>query len=149
MVKDIFKLPDTSQLDAKEIVIEKDIQRIADDFDILILLIKDKLNGNSLKTSQKLKILTIAPDWPRVHVAKYFNVSEHMVCEARKLAREKGILALPGPKRGKCLSNEIENSAKLFYKNDEYSWLMPGVKNYVSVARNVHQQKRLLLCNFK
>ena len=54
MVKDIFKLPDTSQLDTKEIVIEKDIQRKADDFDRLMLLIKEKLNDNSLKTSQKL-----------------------------------------------------------------------------------------------
>ena len=33
MVKEIFKLPHTSQLDKKEIVIEKDIQRKADDFD--------------------------------------------------------------------------------------------------------------------
>ena len=33
MVKEIFKLPDTSQLDTKEIVIEKDIQRKADDFE--------------------------------------------------------------------------------------------------------------------
>ena len=52
MVKDIFKLPDTSQLDAKEIVIEMDMQRKADDFDKLILLMKEKLNDNSLKTSQ-------------------------------------------------------------------------------------------------
>ena len=54
MVKDIFKFPDTSQLDTKEIVIEKGIQRKADDFDRLMLLIKEKLNDNSLKTSQKL-----------------------------------------------------------------------------------------------
>ena len=110
-----------------------------------MLLIKDKLNDNSLKISQKLQILTMAPDWPRAHVAKYFNVSEHMVCEARKLAREKGILALLDPKRGKCLSKEVENSVKLFYENDEYLWLMPGAKDYVSVTRNVHQQKHLLL----
>ena len=62
MVKEIFKLPDTSQLNTKEIVIEKDIQRKADDFDRLILLIKDKLNDNSLKISQELQILTVAPD---------------------------------------------------------------------------------------
>ena len=145
MVKEIFKLPDTSQLDTKEIVIEKDIQRKADDFDQLMFLIKDKLNDNSLKISQKLQILTVALDWLRAHVAKYFNVSEHMVCEARKLARAKGILALLDPKRGKCLSKEVENSFKLFYKNDEYLWLMPGAKDYVSVTRNVHQQKHLLL----
>ena len=114
-----------------------------------MLLIKDKLNDNSLKISQKLQILTVAPDWARVYVAKYFNVSEHTVCEARKLAREKGILALLDPKRGKCLSKEVENSVKLFYENDEYLWLIPGAKNYVSVTRNVHQQKHLLLCNLK
>ena len=38
----------------KEIEIEKDIQRKDDDFDRLMLLIKEKLNDNSLKTSQKL-----------------------------------------------------------------------------------------------
>ena len=145
MIKEIFKLPDTSQLDTKEIVIEKDIQKKADDFDRLMLLIKDKLNDNSLKISRKLQILTVAPDWLRAHVAKYFNVSEHMVCEARKLAREKGIQALLDPKRGKCLSKEVENSVKLFYENDEYLWLMPGAKDYVSVTRNVHQQKHQLL----
>ena len=117
MVKEIFKLPDISQLDTKEIVIEKDIQTKADDFDRLMLLIKGKLNDNSLKISQKLQILTVAPDWLRAHVAKYFNVSEHMV--------------------------------KLFYENDEYLWSMPGATDYVSITRNVHQQKHLLLCNLK
>ena len=91
----------------------------------------------------------MASDWPRVHVAKYFNVSEHMVCEARQLPREKGILAFPEPKRGKRLSKEVENSVKLFYENDEHSRLMPGAKDYVSVERNVHQQKHLSLCNLK
>ena len=72
-----------------------------------------------------------------------------MVQEARKLAREKGILALPEPKRGKCLSKEVEDSVKMFYEADEYSRFMPGAKDYVSIARNVHQQKHLLLCNLK
>ena len=121
MVKDIFKLPDTSQLDTEEIEIEKGIQRKADDFDRLMLSIKDKLNDNSLKTHQKVQVLTMAPDWPRAHVAEYSNVSEHMVCEVCKLAREKEILALPEPKCGMCLSKEVEDLVKLFYKDDEYS----------------------------
>ena len=114
-----------------------------------MLLIKDKLNDNSLKTSPKLQILTMAPDWPRAHVAKYFNVSKYMFHEARKLAWEKGILALSEPKRGKCLSKEVEDSVKLFYEDDKYLRLMPRAKDYVSIAKNVHQQKRLLLCNLK
>ena len=149
MVKDILKLLATSQLDTKEIVIEKDIQRKADNFDRLMLLIKEKLNENSLKTSQKVQILKMGPDWLRADVAEYFNVSEYMVCEARKLGREKGILALPEPKRGKCLSKEVEDLVKLFYEDDEYLRMMPGAKDHVTIARNVHQQKHLLLCNLK
>ena len=54
IVKDIFKLPDTSQLDTKKIVIEKDIQRKLDGFGRLMLLIKDKLNNSSLIICQKV-----------------------------------------------------------------------------------------------
>ena len=46
-------------------------------------------------------------------------MSEYMVREARKLARDEGILALPESKRCKCLSKDIEDSAKLFYEDDE------------------------------
>ena len=34
-----------------------------------------------------------------------------------------------------------------FYKGDEYSRMMPGMKDYVSLGEKVHEQKRLLLCN--
>ena len=62
IVKDIFKSPDTSQLDAKETVIEKGIQSKAGDFDRPMLLMKEKLKYNSLKTSQKVQVLTMASD---------------------------------------------------------------------------------------
>ena len=61
----------------------------------------------------------MAPDWLRTHVIKYFNVSEYMVREASKLAKEKGILVLLEPKNGKCLSKEVEDLVKLFYEDDE------------------------------
>ncbi|XP_076820954.1 uncharacterized protein LOC143466202 [Clavelina lepadiformis] len=35
------------------------------------------------------------------------------------------------------------------YENDEFTRLMPGIKDYVSVSKNVHKQKRLILCNLK
>ena len=116
MVKDIFKLPDTSRLNTK--VLGKDIQRKADDFNRLMLLMKEKLNDNSLKTSQKVQIFTMAPDWLRACVAEYFNVSEYMVHGAHKLAREKGILALPEHKHDTCLPKEVEDSIQLFYEDD-------------------------------
>ena len=129
MVKDIYKLPDTSQLE-----INQEIQRKADNLDKLLLLMKEKVTDKSMKISQKIQVLTMAPDCPRACVAKFFNVSEYMVREAHKLAKEKGILALPESKHGKCLSKEVEESVKLFYEDDEYSRLLPGAKDYVSVA---------------
>ena len=72
-----------------------------------------------------------------------------MVHEARKLAREKRILKLPESKHGKCLWKEIKDSVKLLCEDDEYSQFIPVEKDYVSTARNFHQQKYLLLCNLK
>ena len=36
-----------------------------------------------------------------------------------------------------------------FYEDDEISRIMPGKKDYVSIGRNIHKQKRLLLANLK
>ena len=36
-----------------------------------------------------------------------------------------------------------------FYCDDENSRQMPGKKDFVSMKRNVHMQKRLILCNLK
>ena len=38
---------------------------------------------------------------------------------------------------------------KTFYCDDEYSRQMPGKKDYVSVGKNQHMSKRLILCNLK
>ena len=34
-----------------------------------------------------------------------------------------------------------------FYGDDDFSWQMPGKKDYISISRGVHQQKRLILVN--
>ena len=72
-----------------------------------------------------------------------------MVRQARKLAKEKGILELPEQKKGKVLSEETSRCVIDFYCDDEYSRLMPGKKDFVSIAKNTHMQKRLLLCDMK
>ena len=151
LAKELFGLPDTSQLEKNDIhEIDKEIESKAKNFDRLMLLMKEKLKENTLPTCKRIQLLTMAPlDWSRKRVATFFEVSEYQVREARKLAEEKGILALPDPKRGRSLSKEVEDSVKLFYEDDEYSRQMPGTKDYVSIARNVHKQKRLLLCNLK
>ena len=58
---------------------------------------------------------------------------------------------MPSSKIGKTLSNDVIQQVELFYQDDEYSRLMPGKKDFVSVGKGrqgrVHEQKRLLLCN--
>ena len=58
-----------------------------------------------------------------------------MVREARKLVNNKGVLEIPDPQKGKSLSSEIEESVLQFYEDDEYSRMMPGAKDFVSVGK--------------
>ena len=51
--------------------------------------------------------------------------------------------------RGKTISNETIDLVKTFYCDNQFSRMMPGKKDYVSIGRNSHMQKRLLLCNLK
>ena len=58
---------------------------------------------------------------------------------------------MPTNKVAKKLPVELLNLVEAFYQDDEYSRLMPGKKDSVSVGKGgkgrVHEQKRLLLCN--
>ena len=65
------------------------------------------------------------------------------------MKEEKGILSVPNPRHGKTLSEDIRKVVVNFFEDDEFSRIMPGKKDYVSVAKNVHKQRRLLLCNLK
>ena len=53
------------------------------------------------------------------------------------------------PKIRKTLPDETIKTVECFYQDDEYTRQMPGKKDYISIARNVHVQKRLILCNLK
>jgi hypothetical protein len=57
---------------------------------------------------------------------------------ARKLYIEDGIFAVPKPKLGKTLDAGVPVMIRKFYQN-----------NSVSVSKNVHVQKRLILCYLK
>ena len=72
---------------------------------------KEKLNDKSLKTSQKIKIITIPPEsWCKTKVASFVNVSEFVVREARKVKNSTGILELPDEKRGPKLNQEVRQN---------------------------------------
>ena len=76
-----------------------------------------------------------------------FGVSKHILPKACELCLERGILAVPEPKRGKALPAKIAQLVKAFYQDDEYTQLIAGRKDCVSIKCNIHQQKRLILCN--
>jgi len=78
-----------------------------------------------------------------------FGVSEYLVCAARTLVKEKGILAIPESKKGKPLSSETLNTVKMFYHNEEFQGRYQAKKDFLSVSKNVHAQKRLILCNLR
>ncbi len=75
-----------------------------------------------------------------------------MIRKSKKLVAEKGILSSPNVKCGRRLPSETETLVIDFYMNDEFSRLMPGKKDFVSVRTSngrVHEQKRLVFCNLK
>ena len=125
------------------------IQAKATDLDTLTYLMKEKLKtSDDYKT--KIQVLTLTPEsWSRKQAAEFFDVSEYSIRVARKLKEEKGILASPNPRHGKSLPEDIRTLVINFFEDDEFSRLMPGKKDYVSISKNVHKQRRLILCNLK
>ncbi|XP_065652547.1 uncharacterized protein LOC136079843 [Hydra vulgaris] len=117
------------------------------DLDILMYEIKNKISETD-SYCHKVQMLTLAPkSWKRKKISSYFEVSEYLVRTARKVKNENGILSLPGKKTGNPLSPETVNLVINFYQSDEFSRMMPGKKDYVSIKKNQHVQKRLLLLN--
>ena len=124
------------------------IQAKATDLDTLTYLMKEKLKTSDYKT--KIQVLTLTPEsWSRRQAAEFFEESEYSICVARKLKEENGILSVLNPRHGKTLSEDIRKVVVNFFEDDEFSRIMPGKEDYVSVAKNVHKQRRLLLCNLK
>ena len=80
---------------------------------------------------------------------KEFETSKRMARRAKDLVDEKGILSTPNTKIGKCLPDATVQLVQDFYASDEVSSAMPGKKDYISVGRKEHRQKRLILCNLK
>ena len=127
---------------------EKDMKTKANDLDRLMSLLKEKIDIS--KRSDKIQLLTLVPtSWTYKRIVEEFSVTKYMVRCARKLLSEKGILATTEPKRGYPISKELIDLVVEFYSNDEFSRMMPGKKDYVSIGKNNHVQKRLILSNLK
>ena len=95
-------------------------------------------------------MLTLTPEaWFCKQEAEFLDVPEYSIHVAQKLKDEHGILSIPNPIHSKTLPQHIKTTVINFFEDDEFSRLMPGKKNYVSIARNIYKQRRLLLCNLK
>ena len=73
----------------------------------------------------------------------------YLVLRAREVKIQNGILSLPERESGRTLLITVTDTVHDFFENDEHTRLMPGRKNFVSIQRNVHKQRHLLLCNLK
>ena len=82
-----------------------------------------------------------------------FGATDYMVRLAKALAKEKGILATSNPKlSGRTLTQIAVEQVKEWYRSDEVSRVMPGMKDFVSEKmeeKRIQIQKRLILCNLR
>ncbi|GAB1860758.1 hypothetical protein CAJAP_01837 [Camponotus japonicus] len=124
-----------------------------DDDDITILrTLQESFNTTDDRT-QKIKIVTIFRHWSYKKIELAFpTATRHMITVAKNIAKEKGILSDPNPKSHPSLDADDVNTIISFYQSDDYTQLMPGQKDYISVKVNgqrIQMQKRLLLNNLK
>ena len=141
--KELSSSNDTSHTD-----VSKEIYDKANDMDRLIQLMKEKMLISNKR--QKIQILTLTPEsWSLRKTAKEFHVSKTTAQKARKLREEKGIIEIPPAAVGKKLDKSIVDAILQIYHDDEFTRQLPGKKDYVSISKNVHMPKRLILCNLK
>ena len=120
----------------------------ANDLDYLVHCMKEKMKLSN--RNEKLQILTLIPkSWSIRKVAEEFGISKSTIQKAKLLRDTKGIIHLPEFYSHSKISEELKNNITSFYCDDEYSRELPGKKDYVSVGKNQHMSKRLLLCNLK
>ena len=133
---------------SKRAKISEEMKTKASDLDRLTEQMREKLVLESTTSEEKIKILTLTPEsWSIVKAASYFGVSEYLIRQARELKKSRGILGSPDKNRGKPLPASATEKVQLFYENDAHSRLMSGKKDFVSIKKNAHKQKRLLLRN--
>ena len=126
-------------------IYDRDTKNKAEELDRLHATMKEKLVTAS--NIEKLQILTLVPDsWLQKYCFEYFGVSEYLIRSARELKQRKGILVQPSQKKV-AMAQETIDLVHAFYEDDDYSRQLPGKKDYVSVQKGVHKQKRLVVCN--
>lgn len=101
---------------------------------------------------ERMLILTTLPrSWNMAKIVEHFEVTPYMAKAAKHLQSTKGILSVPEAKLGPTrLSDEVVEIAKQFYRDDEFSQVCPGKKDYKFVTENGEKramQRRMVLFN--
>ena len=103
----------------RTIQFDQDIAQKANDMDVLIKLIKTKLNTTVIKR-EKFQVLTLVPVlWSRKKVCEIFNVTEYAVRKAKDRLRHKGIIALSESRKGHSVGENMIATVKNFFQSDE------------------------------
>jgi hypothetical protein len=123
----------------------------------LFPLIKSKLLNVPYR--EKCQLLTLCPPFfSTKKIISLFTspqsgtVSQFLVRKSKALRKEKGILALPPKNRGRPLSDGHRKAVSEFYRSDENSRQMPGMRDVVRVKRDgiwVSLPKKLLVHKLK
>ena len=131
-----------------EIPAQTDNDALASDMNEFLHELKLKID-NETNYAKKIQMLTLVPrSWSRKRIADHFNVSEYSVRKAIELRDSEGIMALPAAYTRKRISDDTLQAVQATYEDDEYTRLMPGKSDCVSV-KGVKHQKRLILSNMR
>ena len=112
-------------------------------FDNMMVALAAKLSDQGIARDEKIKYLTMLPkEFSRQQIVNQFGVSYCMVNESRKLEFLEG----PQLHRGREFSPDVVSLVRQMYEDDEYSRLLPGKRDCVSVVHGKQwEQKRLML----
>ncbi|XP_018358573.1 PREDICTED: uncharacterized protein LOC108758237 isoform X2 [Trachymyrmex cornetzi] len=90
--------------------------------------------NNTIDRTVQVQILTVVHQWSYRKILKHFpSATRHMINVAKQTATQKDILSGPNPKSHPGLDENVTNLVIVFYNSDEYSRVMPGQKDFVSV----------------
>lgn len=147
--KNLFSLPqdeDDEELQA--------LRTKAAAYDEIISKLKEKFIEPDCSRFDKIRILTVLPDsWSVQKIADTFETNKYIASQAKVLAAQHGVMAVPENKSGNPLDPAIKNEVLQFYDDDDISRPMPGQRDYVSVKKDNGKrqqvQKRLLLSSLR
>lgn len=153
-VEDIIAEPSAENIATDNVFIREDSQSAREiELEEMLLGLKEKYSSLSELDPLRVRILTIAPSsWSINKIASEFNTSKYFARMSKNLKSMGGVLAETTSKTGKKLPENTISVVHEFYNNDQYSRMMPGRKDCVSVnldGKRTSMQKRLLLFDLR